>query len=77
MNENTDRSELDKLLRKRKLSIENADKGTLLLVDHSTGKERTQKAEIECKTLLETKLDTIYSHHQLHNTLRMAYPRHH
>ena len=57
-NENPDRSELDKLLRKRKLSIDNADKEIFPLVDHFIAKERTQKSEIDCETLLETILDT-------------------
>ena len=57
-NENTDRSELDKLLRKRKLSIDNADKDIFPLVDHFIAKERTQESEIDCETLLETILDT-------------------
>ena len=50
-NENTDRSELDKLLRKRKLSIDNADKEIFPLVDHFFAKERTQESEIDCETL--------------------------
>ena len=40
-NENTDRSELDKLLRKRKLNINNADKEIFPLVHHFIAKERT------------------------------------
>ena len=40
-NENTDRSELDKLLRKRELNINNADKEIFPLVDHFIAKERT------------------------------------
>ena len=51
-NENTDRSELDKLLRKRKLSIDNADKEIFPLVDHIFAKERTQEYEIDCENLL-------------------------
>ena len=57
-NENTDRSELDKLLRKRKLSIDNAGKEIFQLVDHFIAKERTQESEIDCETLLEITLDT-------------------
>ena len=57
-NENTDRSELDKLLGKGKLSIDNADKEIFPLVDHFIAKERTQESEIDCETLLETILDT-------------------
>ena len=53
--ENTDRSELDKVLRKRKLSIHNTDKEIFQLVDHFIANERTQESEIDCKTLLETK----------------------
>ena len=60
VNKNTDRSELDKLLRKRKLSINNADKEIFSLVDHFIVKERTQESEIDCETLLETILDTDY-----------------
>ena len=60
VNKNTDRSELDKLLRKRKLSIDNADKEIFSLVDHFIVKERTQESEIDCETLLETILDTDY-----------------
>ena len=60
VNKNTDRSELDKLLRKRKLSIDNADKEIFLLADHFIFKERTQESEIDCETLLETILDTDY-----------------
>ena len=41
-NENTDRSELDKLLRKRKLSIDNVDKEIFPLVDHFIAKERLE-----------------------------------
>ena len=37
-NENANRSELDKLLRKRKLSVDNADKEIFLLVDHFIAK---------------------------------------
>ena len=57
-NENTDRSELGKLLKKRKLSIDNADKEIFPLVDHFIAKEKTQESEIDCETLLETILDT-------------------
>ena len=57
-NENTDRSELGKLLRKRKLTIDNADKGIFPLVAHFIAKERTQESENDCETLLETILDT-------------------
>ena len=57
-NENADRSELDKLLRKRKLSIKNADKEIFPLVDHFIAKEKTQESEINWETLLETILDT-------------------
>ena len=57
-NENTDRSELDKLLRKIKLSIDNTDKEIFPLVDHFIAKERTQEPEIDCETLLETILGT-------------------
>ena len=53
-----DRSELDKLLRKRKLRIDNADKEIFPLVDHFIAKQRTQVSEIDCETLLETILDT-------------------
>ena len=56
--ENTDRSELDKVLRKRKLSIHNTDKEIFPLVDHFIAKEKTQESEIDCETLLETKLDS-------------------
>ena len=54
----TDWSELDKLLRKIKLSIDNADKEIFPLVDHVIAKERTQESEIDCETLLEITLDT-------------------
>ena len=57
-NENADRSELDKSLRKRNLSIENVDKGIFPLVDHFTAEESIQESEIDCKTLLEKILDT-------------------
>ena len=57
-NENTDRSELDKLVRKRRLSIDNAGKEIFPSVDHFIAKERTQESEIDCETLLETILDT-------------------
>ena len=46
-----DRSELDKLLRKRKLRIDNADKEIFPLVDHFIAKQRTQVSEIDCETL--------------------------
>ena len=57
-NENTHRSELDKLLRKRKLRIDNANKEIFPLVDYFIVKERTQESEIDCGTLLEIILDT-------------------
>ena len=57
-NENTDRSVLDKLVRKRRLSIDNAGKEIFPSVDHFIAKERTQESEIDCETLLETILDT-------------------
>ena len=57
-NENTDRSELDKLLRKRKLSVDNADKEIFPLVGHFIAKEKTQESEINCKNLLKKILDT-------------------
>ena len=57
-NKNTDRSELDKQLRKRKLSIDNADKEIFPLVDQFIAKERAQESEIDCETLLETILET-------------------
>ena len=57
-NKNTDRRELEKLLRKRKLRIDNADKEIFPLVDHFIAKERTQESEIDCETLLQTILDT-------------------
>ena len=41
-NENPDRSELDKLLRKRKLSIDNVDKEIFPLIDHFIAKERLE-----------------------------------
>ena len=50
---NTDRSELGKLLRKRKLSIDNEDKEIFPLADHFIAKERSQGSEIDCKTLPE------------------------
>ena len=57
-NENTDKSELDKLLRKRKLITDNAGKESFPLVDHFFAKERTQESEIDSETLLETILGT-------------------
>ena len=57
-NENTDRNNLEKLLKKRKLSIDNADKEIFPLVDHFIAKEGTQEFEIYSETLLETILDT-------------------
>ena len=59
-NKNTDRRELEKLLRKRKLRIDNADKEIFPLVDHFIAKERTQESEIDCETLLETISDNEY-----------------
>ena len=56
--ENTDMSELDELLRKRKLCINNAVKEIFPLVDHSIATERTHGSEIDCETLLETILET-------------------
>ena len=47
-NENTDRSGLDKLLRKRQLGIDNANKEIFPLADHFIAKERTQEFEIDC-----------------------------
>ena len=49
---------MDKLPRKRKLSIGNAEKEIFPLVDHFIAKERTKESEIDCETLLETTLDT-------------------
>ena len=40
------------------MSIDNADKEVFPLVDHFIAKERTQESEIDCKTLLETILNT-------------------
>ena len=57
-NENTDRSELGKLVRKTKLSTDNAEKEIFALLDHFIAKERMQKSEIDIKSLLETLLDT-------------------
>ena len=50
--------ELDKLLRKRKLSLVYVDKKIFPLVDHFITKEKTQESEIDCETLLETIFDT-------------------
>ena len=47
-NKNTDRNELDKLLRKRKLTVDNADKEIFPLVDNFIAKEMTQEFEIDC-----------------------------
>ena len=57
-NENTDRSELDKLVRKTKLSTDNAEKEIVALLDHFIAKERMQESEIDIESLLETLLDT-------------------
>ena len=57
-NENTDRSELDKLVRKTKLSADNAEKEIVALLDHFIAKERMQESEIDIESLLETLLDT-------------------
>ena len=57
VNENVKRRELDKLLRKRMLSVDNAGKEIFPLVDHFIAKERTHESEIDCETLLETILD--------------------
>ena len=40
------------------MSRDNAVKEIFPLVDHFIAKERTQESEIDCKTLLETILDT-------------------
>ena len=57
-NENTDRSELGKLVRKTKLSTDNAEKEIFALLDHFIAKERMQKSEVDIESLLETLLDT-------------------
>ena len=48
-NENADRSELDKLLRKRKLSIDNANKEIFPLVDHFIAKKKVLHRCMTCK----------------------------
>ena len=40
------------------MTIDIGDKEIFALVDHFIAKERTQESEIDCKTLLETILDT-------------------
>ena len=52
------RDELNKLLRQRRLQINNAKKEIFPLVDQFVGRERNEDSEIDCESLLETLLDT-------------------
>ena len=49
---------MDKLVRKTKLSTDNAEKEIVALLDHFIAKERMQESEIDIESLLETLLDT-------------------
>ena len=53
---NTD--ELNKLLRLRRLQVNNAKREIFPLVDQFVGRERNEDSEIDCESLLETLLDT-------------------
>ena len=56
--EKVNRDELNKLLRQRRLQINNAKKKIFLLVNQFLGRERNEDSEIDCESLLETLLDT-------------------
>ena len=56
--EKVNRDELNKLLRQRRLQVNNAKKETFPLVDQFVGRETNEDSEIDCKSLLETLLDT-------------------
>ena len=56
--EKVNKDELNKLLRQRRLQVNNAKKEIFLLVHHFVGRERNEDSEIDCESLLETLLDT-------------------
>ena len=56
--EKVNRGELNKLLRQRRLQVNNAKKEISSLVDQFVERERNEDSEIDCESLLETLLDT-------------------
>ena len=56
--EKVNRGELNKLLRQRRLQVNNAKKEISPLVDQFVERERNEDSEIDCESLLETLLDT-------------------
>ena len=56
--EKVNRGELNKLLRQRRLQVNNAKKEISPLVDQFVERERNKDSEIDCESLLETLLDT-------------------
>ena len=56
--EKVNRGELNKLLRQRRLLVNNAKKEISPLVDQFVERERNEDSEIDCESLLETLLDT-------------------
>ena len=52
------RNELNKLLRQRRLQVNNAKKEIFPLVDQYVARERNEDSEIDCESLLEMLLDT-------------------
>ena len=56
--EKVNRGELNKLLRQRRLQVNNAKKEISPLVDQFVERERNEDSEIDCESLLEMLLDT-------------------
>ena len=56
--EKINRGELNKLLRQRRLQVNNAKKEISPLVDQFVERERNEDSEIDCESLLEMLLDT-------------------
>ena len=58
MEEEINSDELNKLLRQRRLQVNNTKKEIFPLADHFVGRERNKDSEIDCEYLLEALLDT-------------------
>ena len=56
--EKVNRDELNKLLRQRRLQVNNVKKKIFPLKDQFVGREGNEDSEIDCESLLETLLDT-------------------
>ena len=55
---------LDPSLGKSILRVNNAEREIFLLVDHFDGRKRNEDSESDCKSLLETLLDTPFLYKQ-------------